>query len=102
MMFQLDEARTLRGFRKLLKGFNVSRDLVVVHNVIDFKLPLPLYKRSVIHQVRPTVDLSFARYRSQPIFDTRHQWNNWSPRKLILFDRLAKVCGPQKSEVQWD
>lgn len=26
MMFHLDEARTLRGFWKLLKGFNVRRD----------------------------------------------------------------------------
>jgi hypothetical protein len=36
MMFHLDEARTLRGFWKLLKGFNVRRDQVVGHNVYDF------------------------------------------------------------------
>lgn len=99
MIFHLDEARTLRGFWKLLKGFNVSRDLVVGHNVFDFDLPF-LYKRSVIQRVRPSVELSFARYRSRPIFDTMHQWNKWSPRKFISLDRLAKVLGLESSKAQ--
>ena len=99
MMFHLDEARTLRGFWKLLRGFNVSRDLVVGHNVFDFDLPF-LYKRSVIQRVRPTVELPFTRYRSQPIFDTMHQWNKWSPRKFVSLDRLAKVLGLESSKGQ--
>jgi hypothetical protein len=99
MMFHLDEARTLRGFWKLLKGFNVSRDLIIGHNVFDFDLPF-LYKRSVIQRVRPTVELSFARYRSRPIFDTMHQWNKWSPRKFVSLDRLAKVLGLESSKAQ--
>lgn len=99
MMFHLDEARTLRGFWKLLKGFNVRRDLIVGHNVFDFDLPF-LYKRSVIQRVRPSVELSFARYRSQPIFDTMHQWNKWSPRKYVSLDRLAKVLGMESSKGQ--
>lgn len=97
MMFHLDEARTLRGFWKLLKGFNLSRDLIVGHNVFDFDLPF-LYKRSVIQRVRPTVELPFTRYRSQPIFDTMHQWNKWSPRKFASLDRLAKVLGLESSK----
>lgn len=99
MMFHLDEARTLRGFWKLLKGFNVRRDLIVGHNVFDFDLPF-LYKRSVIQRVRPSVELSFARYRSQPIFDTMHQWNKWTPRKYVSLDRLAKVLGMESSKGQ--
>jgi 3'-5' exonuclease len=99
MMFHLDEARTLRCFWKLLKGFNVSRDLVVGHNVFDFDLPF-LYKRSVIQRVRPSVELPFSRYRSHPIFDTMHQWNKWSPRKFISLDRLAKVLGLESSKGQ--
>jgi hypothetical protein len=99
MMFHLDEARTLRGFWKLLKGFNVRRDLVVGHNLFDFDLPF-LYKRSVIGRVRPSVELPFTRYRSQPIFDTMHQWNKWSPRKFISLDRLAKVLGLESSKGQ--
>lgn len=99
MMFHLDEARTLRGFWKLLKGFSLSRDLIVGHNVFDFDLPF-LYKRSVIQCVRPSVELSFARYRSQPIFDTMHQWNKWSPRKHVSLDRLAKILGLESSKEQ--
>lgn len=99
MMFHLDEARTLRGFWKLLKGFNTRRDLVVGHNLFDFDLPF-LYKRSVIQRVRPSVELPFTRYRSQPIFDTMHQWNKWSPRKFISLDRLAKVLGLESSKRQ--
>ncbi len=99
MMFHLDEARTLRGFWKLLKGFNVRRDLVIGHNLFDFDLPF-LYKRSVIGRVRPSVELSFARYRSQPIFDTMHQWNKWSPRKYVSLDRLAKILGMESSKGQ--
>src|ERR1041384_3160749 len=97
MMFHLDEARTLRGFWKLLKGFNVSRDLIIGHNVFDFDLPF-LYKRSVIQRVRPTVELTFTRYRSRPIFDTMHQWNKWSPRKYVSLDRLSKILGLESSK----
>jgi len=99
MMFHLDEARTLQGFWRLFKNFNVRRDAVVGHNVFDFDLPF-LYKRSVIQRVRPSVDLPFTRYRSQPIFDTMHQWNKWSPRKFISLDRLAKVLGLESSKGQ--
>lgn len=99
MMFHLDEARTLRGFWKLLGGFNARRDLVVGHNVLDFDLPF-IYKRSVIRRVRPSVELSFARYRSRPVFDTMHQWNRWSPRKFVSLDRLAKVLGLESSKAQ--
>jgi hypothetical protein len=99
MMFHLDEARTLRGFWKLLKGFNARRDLVVGHNLFDFDLPF-LYKRSIIQRVRPSAELPFTRYRAQPIFDTMHQWNKWSPRKFISLDRLAKVLGLESSKGQ--
>ena len=99
MMFHLDEARTLRGFWKLLKGFNISRDLIIGHNIFDFDLPF-LYKRSIIQRIRPAVELPFTRYRSQPVFDTMHQWNKWSPRKFVSLDRLAKVLGLESSKGQ--
>jgi predicted PolB exonuclease-like 3'-5' exonuclease len=99
MMFHLDEARTLRGFWKLLCGFDVRRDQVVGHNLFDFDLPF-LYKRSVIQRVRPAIELPFTRYRSHPIFDTMHQWNKWSPRKFVSLDRLAKVLGLESSKGQ--
>jgi predicted PolB exonuclease-like 3'-5' exonuclease len=50
--------------------------------------------------VRPSLELSFARYRSQPIFDTMHQWNKWSPRKYVSLDRLARILGMESSKGQ--
>lgn len=102
MMFHLDEARTLLAFWKLLRGFDVRRDLVVGHNVFDFDLPF-LYKRSVIQRVRPTVELSFARYRSQPIFDTMCEWDKWRwTRPRASLDTLAHVLGLPTSKVGMD
>jgi hypothetical protein len=95
-LFHLDEARTLRGFWKLLGDFRTSRDLIVGHNIFDFDL-LYLYKRSVIHRVRPTVNFSFARYRSAPIFDTMREWEHWG-RNYISLDKLAKILGLESSK----
>lgn len=90
-LFHLDEARTLRGFWKLLKGFNARRDLIVGHNVMDFDLPY-LYKRSRINRVLPGVLFNFARYRNAPIFDTMREWTHWSPQAgYISLTDLADV-----------
>jgi hypothetical protein len=96
LLFHLEEGRTLRGFWKLMQGFNPSRDLVVGHNVF-FDL-LFLYKRSIIHRVRPSVEISFARYRSQPIYDTMQMWNRWDYRRFISLDKLAKILGLESSK----
>ena len=98
LMFHLDEVRTLRGFWKLMQGFNTNRDLVIGHNV--FWDLLFLYKRSIVQRVRPSVELSFARYRSQPIYDTMQMWNRWDFRKFISLDKLAKVLGLESSKQQ--
>jgi uncharacterized protein YprB with RNaseH-like and TPR domain len=90
--FHLQERRTLRAWWKLLKEFHPSTDLIVTFNGISFDLPI-LYKRSIINRVRPTVYLSFARYRSQPLFDVMQEWNKWDPRKHISLDELARILG---------
>lgn len=90
-LFHLDEARTLRAFWKLLKGFNARRDLVIGHNIMDFDLPY-LYKRSRINRVLPGVIFSFARYRSAPIFDIMREWTHWSPQAgYISLAHLADI-----------
>jgi hypothetical protein len=85
LRFHLDEAKTLRGFWKIFQGFNLRHDTVVGHNIFDFDL-LFVYKRSVIHTVQPTVNLSFARYRSQPVFDTMREWERWGWNRISLND----------------
>ena len=99
MKFHLDEARTLRGFWNQLRGFDEKRDIIIGHNIYDFDL-LFLYKRSVIHRVQPSVRLSFARYRSRPIFDTMKEWELWAWRPGIKLEELAEVLqlGMTKSE----
>lgn len=99
LRFHLDEARTLRGFWNQLRGFDAKRDLIVGHNVYDFDLPF-LYKRSIIQRVRPSVRLSFARYRSRPIFDTIKEWELWAWRPGIKLEELADVLrlGMTKTE----
>lgn len=89
LMFHLDEGRTLKGFWGLLRGFNPDRDLLIGHNCFwDLKF---LVKRSIINRVRPTVSLSFAKYRSRPIFDTMQEWGCWDFGCSISLEHLAEV-----------
>lgn len=89
--FHLDEARTLRGFWKLLADFDARRDLIIGHNVMDFDLPF-LYKRSRINRVAPGIHLNFARYRRAPIYDTMREWTHWNPHAgLLSLAHLAEV-----------
>jgi len=99
MRFHLDEARTLRAFWKLLGNFNASRDLIIAHNGLCFDLPFIL-KRSLIHRINPSVKLSFARYRTQPIYDTMQVWSNWDSRQYLSLADLAEVLkvGVNKTE----
>jgi DNA polymerase elongation subunit (family B) len=95
--FHLDEARTLKGFWKLLVDFDVRRDVIIGHNIFNFDLPF-IYKRSVIHRVQVPVVLSFARYRSQPVYDTMHEWNRWDLKKYTALDDLARILGLESSK----
>jgi 3'-5' exonuclease len=89
MLFHLEERRTLVGFWKLMRSFNPNRDLVIGHNVFwDIRF---IMKRSIINRVQPTVKLSLARYRSQPVYDTMQIWADWDPRNYIGLADLAEV-----------
>lgn len=89
----------IRGPEKeiLVKWWQIAdrADLFVGHNIMEFDLPF-IYKRSIIHKIKPAarhLNLSFARYRSDPIFDTMKEWNKWALRPSISLDKLAKVLG---------
>jgi predicted PolB exonuclease-like 3'-5' exonuclease len=43
--------------------------------------------------VKPSVDISLARYRTDPVFDTLAVWSNWEARSRIKLDVLARVLG---------
>lgn len=97
MNFHLEERRTLAGFWKLLKDFNPHRDIIIGHNIFSFDLKI-IYKRSYVNRVQPSIALSFARYKSQPIFDTMHEWNKWDLRKFVSLDELATILGLPSSK----
>ncbi len=83
-----DEKDLLTEFWRL--ATNVHR--FIGHNIWDFDLPF-IYKRSIINGVKPRYDLSFARYRNLPIYDTLCEWDLWNlgfGRKQSL-DALAKA-----------
>ena len=95
--FHGDERIILAEFWLRMKTFRPNVDRIVGHNIYDFDLKFIL-KRSIIHGVRPTVDLSFARYRNQPIFDTMYEWERWSYGSKIRLETLAIALGFESSK----
>lgn len=96
-----DEEKTLRGFWQMMRNdFDVRRDLIIGHNVMDFDLPF-IYKRSRILGIKPTVKLSFARYRSFPIYDTMREWALWNLReKAISLKHLAEILKVEQKKTE--
>jgi hypothetical protein len=90
-----DESQILGGFWEVAKDV----DLFIGHNLLDFDLKF-IMKRSIVHRVKPTKELNFARYRNNPIYDTMHEWERWSGR--IKLDELAKVFGFESSKGELD
>lgn len=81
------ETEIIGNFWKIAADCN----LFVGHNILDFDLRF-IYQRSIIHQIRPSRDLPFARYRSAPIFDTMQEWSKWGRERASL-DLLSKTFG---------
>ena len=81
------EIQCLSGDEKniLTKFWAVAKDVdtFVGHNIMEFDLRF-IYKRSVIHRIRPSRQLNFARYRSDPIFDTMKEWEKWGAMGISL------------------
>ena len=88
-----DEAKMLQDFWEVAK----TVQLFVGFNVMDFDLRF-IYQRSIIFNVQPTVDLSFARYRNYPIFDLMYEWSKWNMQSKISLDVLAKALGLPSSK----
>ncbi len=75
-------------------------DLFVGHNILDFDLRF-IFKRSIIHKIKPLtkhLNLSFARYRNFPIYDTMREWEKWNPESFVKLDTLAKIFNLESSK----
>ncbi len=68
-----DEKKILESFWKIVKDI----DLFIGHNIIEYDMRF-IYQRSIMLGVKPTVEVSFARYRSAPMYDTMKEWGKWS------------------------
>ncbi len=85
------------GEKELLARFwdqmgKTKPTLFITHNGLGFDLPF-IKKRSIIHQVRPTVEIPLAKFRTEPVYDTLAIWSNWEPRGWVKLDVLARALG---------
>lgn len=64
--------------------------LFITHNGLGFDLPF-LKKRSIIQQVKPSVDINLAKFRTDPVYDTMAVWSNWDTRGWVKLDVLARA-----------
>ncbi|HEY7531165.1 MAG TPA: 3'-5' exonuclease [Nitrospiraceae bacterium] len=81
--------------RELLRQFwsRLAQDrptLFVTHNGLSFDLPF-IKKRSIIHQVKPSMEINLAKFRTEPVYDTMAVWSNWDSRGWIKLDVLARA-----------
>ena len=87
----------------LTKFWNIARDadLFIGHNILNFDLKF-IWKRSIIHNIKPSKDIGFARYRNDPIYDTMQEWIKWDTRDHVSLDLLAKLFGYPTSKGKMD
>ena len=83
-----DERELLRQFWARLKDIRPS--LFITHNGLGFDLPF-IKKRSIIHRVKPSMDINLARFRTEPVYDTMAVWSNWDMRGWVKLDVLARA-----------
>lgn len=81
--------------RELLRQFwaRLSQDrptLFITHNGLGFDFPI-IKKRSIINQVKPSLDINLAKFRTEPVYDTMAIWSNWDTRGWVKLDVLARA-----------
>jgi 3'-5' exonuclease len=99
-----NEKELLRQFWAKLGQIRPSQ--LITHNGLGFDLPF-IRKRSMIHQVKPTLEISLAKFRTEPVYDTMAVWSNWETRGWVKLDVLARAlnvetksgCGKQVADM---
>ena len=84
-VLQGEETDIIKNFWKIVPDCN----LFVGHNILDFDMRF-IYQRSVIHQIKPSRDIPFTRFRNAPIYDTMQEWSKWG-REHASLDSLSKA-----------
>ncbi len=83
-----DEQELLRRFWARLGELRPS--LFITYNGLGFDLPF-LKKRSIIHRVKPSMEINLARFRTEPVYDVMAVWSNWDTRGWVKLDVLARA-----------
>ncbi len=83
-----NEQAVLRAFGSHLAQSRPS--LFITHNGLNFDLPF-IKKRSIIHQVKPAMEINLAKFRAEPVYDTMAIWSNWDNRGWVKLDVLARA-----------
>ncbi len=92
-----DEKKVLENFWKIA----AQVDMFVGHNLIEFDMRF-IWQRSVLLGVKPTWQetdsraakyLTFAKYRSFPMFDTKQEWTKWSFGIKSHLEHIAIAMG---------
>lgn len=86
--FGFNERELLRQFWARLA--QERPNLFITHNGLGFDLPF-IKKRSIINQVKPSLDINLAKFRTEPVYDTMAIWSNWDTRGWIKLDVLARA-----------
>ena len=81
--------------QELLRQFwgriaEIRPTLFIAHNGLGFDLPF-IKKRSIIHRVKPSMEISLAKFRTEPVYDTMAVWSNWDMRGWVKLDILARA-----------
>ena len=97
--FEPDETIILAEFWQFLRGFDTYSDLIIGHNILDFDLPF-IVQRSIIKNVRPTVNFYFGRYKKAPIFDTMREWDCWKRGGATSLKKLAFALGLENPKTE--
>lgn len=66
--------------------------LIITYNGLGFDLPF-IKKRSVVHQVKPSMEISLAKFRTEPVYDVMAIWGSWDFRGFTKLDVLARALG---------
>ncbi len=85
-----NEEELLRRFWTRLKDVRPTQ--FITHNGLGFDLPF-IKKRSIIHRVKPSLDINLAKFRTEPVYDTMAIWSNWDMRGWVKLDVLARALG---------
>lgn len=88
-----DEKKILQDFWEIAKNVN----LFIGFNIIDFDMRF-IYQRSMILGIKPTQELSFARYRNFPMYDIFCEWIKWGYPKKGTLHELSIAFGFESSK----